>query len=446
MKSSKNLAILVDDEQYVRESTCQTLELQNIDVVSFARANRAIAHITREFSGVVISDIRMPDMDGIELLKAIQNIDIEIPVILITGHGDIPQAVQATQLGAYDYIEKPFSPKHLTKIIKKANQLRQLALEKRNLQEDLAIGDPLELILLGRSTLMENLREKIQTLACSDINVLVSGETGTGKELVARTIHEQSNRSAGPFITVNLSAMPELSLESELFGHESGAFSGAIRARFGRLEHAKNGTLFLDKIESVPLNIQTKILRVIEQKSFWRLGSSERVPLEARIIASSNVGLEELVDRGEFRKDLLYRISVINLLIPPLRERKEDIPRLFQHLVSLSARTLSKECPSVDSKTLSALIAEEWSGNVRELRNAADRYVMGFSITPTEEEYSSKMTLADRLLQSEKSVIAQALTGNSGDLKKTYESLGISRKTLYEKMHRHNLNKDYFKD
>jgi len=304
----------------------------------------------------------------------------------------------------------------------------------------------LELILLGRSTLMENLREKIQTLACSDINVLVSGETGTGKELVARTIHEQSNRSAGPFITVNLSAMPELSLESELFGHESGAFSGAIRARFGRLEHAKNGTLFLDKIESVPLNIQTKILRVIEQKSFWRLGSSERVPLEARIIASSNVGLEELVDRGEFRKDLLYRISVINLLIPPLRERKEDIPRLFQHLVSLSARTLSKECPSVDSKTLSALIAEEWSGNVRELRNAADRYVMGFSITPTEEEYSSKMTLADRLLQSEKSVIAQALTGNSGDLKKTYESLGISRKTLYEKMHRHNLNKDYFKD
>jgi len=446
MKSSKNLAILVDDEQYVRESTCQTLELQNIDVVSFARANRAIAHITREFSGVVISDIRMPDMDGIELLKAIQNIDIEIPVILITGHGDIPQAVQATQLGAYDYIEKPFSPKHLTKIIKKANQLRQLALEKRSLQEDLAIGDPLELILLGRSTLMENLREKIQALACSDINVLVSGETGTGKELVARTIHEQSNRSAGPFITVNLSAMPELSLESELFGHESGAFSGAIRARFGRLEHAKNGTLFLDKIESVPLNIQTKILRVIEQKSFWRLGSSERVPLEARIIASSNVGLEKLVDRGEFRKDLLYRISVINLLIPPLRERKEDIPRLFQHLVSLSARTLSKECPSVDSKTLSALIAEEWSGNVRELRNAADRYVMGFSITPTEEEYSSKMTLADRLLQSEKSVIAQALTGNSGDLKKTYESLGISRKTLYEKMHRHNLNKDYFKD
>jgi len=419
MKSSKNLAILVDDEQYVRESTCQTLELQNIDVVSFARANRAIAHITREFSGVVISDIRMPDMDGIELLNAIQNIDIEIPVILITGHGDIPQAVQATQLGAYDYIEKPFSPKHLTKIIKKANQLRQLVLEKRNLQEDLAIGDPLELILLGRSTLMENLREKIQALACSDINVLVSGETGTGKELVARTIHEQSNRSAGPFITVNLSAMPELSLESELFGHESGAFSGAIRARFGRLEHAKNGTLFLDKIESVPLNIQTKILRVIEQKSFWRLGSSERVPLEARIIASSNA---------------------------PLRERKEDIPRLFQHLVSLSARTLNKECPSVDSKTLSALIAEEWSGNVRELRNAADRYVMGFSITPTEEEYSSKMTLADRLLQSEKSVIAQALTGNSGDLKKTYESLGISRKTLYEKMHRHNLNKDYFKD
>ncbi|WP_350333547.1 sigma-54-dependent transcriptional regulator [Coralliovum pocilloporae] len=446
MEALKNYAvILIDDEEDVRQSTGQVLELQDIDVLSFARAERAVARLGRSFDGAVVSDIRMSGMDGLQLLAAVQNIDHEIPVILITGHGDIAQAVKAIQSGAYDYIEKPALVDRLPQAIKKACRLRHLVLEKRAMERTLEATDPLELVLIGRSAPMEQVRQQVDALSDSSLSVHLTGETGTGKELVARTIHENSDRKDYPFVAVNLVSLQSASIEVELFGCEAGAFPGAIRTRIGRLEHARNGTLFLDKIESVPLPVQAKLLRVLEEGCVQRVGSHERIPLDTRIISSSNADLDHLVDTGAFRKDLLYRLAVIKLAIPPLRDRREDIPRLFQHLVNTSALRMQRPAPTIAAETLSALMEQTWEGNVRELRNAADRLVMGFS--PLEEPYeaASDETLADALLQQEKVVIARTLAEKNGDLKETYEALGLSRKTLYEKMQRHNLNRDDFR-
>lgn len=433
--------ILVDDEEDVRLATAQILELEALDVLPFARAERALERVGRGFPGVVISDIRMPKMDGMALLSAVHEIDPDLPVILITGHGDVPLAVEAMRRGAYDFLEKPFSNAALTDAVSRALAMRSLTLENRDMRRQIESRDPVEARLIGRAPAMVALRQKIRAVAGSDIDTLILGATGTGKELAARAIHEQSDRRDKPFAVVNLAALPPATIESELFGHEQGAFPGAHRARFGKFEHARGGTLVLDEIGAAPLDLQSKLLRVVEDRAVVRLGANERIDLDVRFIATSNRDLEAMAETGTFRHDLLFRLAVVTLVLPPLSDRAEDVPRLFQHLVTQSAARYRRAAPEIGTDVLIDLAARDWPGNVRELRNAADRFVLGLDDAAMA---ALELPLSELVERFEKGVVAAALARHTGDLKSTYESLGISRKTLYEKMQRHGLKREDF--
>ncbi len=435
--------ILVDDEEDIRLSVEQALEIRGFEVTSFARAERALDLASRTFDGVIISDIRMPKMDGLQFLSAVREIDPDLPVILITGHGDVPLAVEALRGGAYDFIEKPFPPDRLGEAVRRAIDLRRLTLENRVFRERQDTADPLDSAIVGRAAAMVELRQRIRTVAAAPMDVLVLGETGTGKELVARALHDLSPREDKPFVTVNLAALPPGTVESELFGHAAGAFPGALRGRVGRFEHARGGTLFLDEIGAAPLALQVKLLRAVEDRAIEPLGSNERVELDLRFIASTKEDLEELVAEGRFRDDLLYRLNAVTLQVPPLRDRPEDAPRLFQHFVSAAASRDRREAPEIPPESFLALSAAEWRGNVRELKNAAERFVLGLGIEETGAE-GQPATLAEQVDRFEKSAIAAALAASGGNLKATHETLGLSRKTLYEKMQKHQLKREDF--
>jgi len=435
--------ILVDDEEDVRLSTQQALELEDLSVTPYARPERVLDAISPKFSGVIVSDIRMPRMDGMQLLSAVREIDESIPVILVTGHGDVPLAVEAIRQGAYDFLEKPFSPDRLIAVVKRAAELRRLTLENRQIKAELDDSDPLEAFLIGRSNVMRELGQKIRTIAESEIDVLIVGETGTGKELSARIIHDLSDRKEKPFVAVNLAALPDGNIESELFGHEAGAFSGAHRARFGRFEHARGGTVFLDEIAAAPLALQAKLLRVVEERTIERVGSNERIELDVRFIASTNADLKAAVAANTFRSDLYYRLAPVTVIIPSLRERLDDAPRLFQHLLENAARRFQRETPDVSPDVLAALCHMEWPGNVREMRNVAERFVLGLGIDEHSEE-PAKRGLAEQVEQFEKATIAATLSAHDGNLKDSYESLQMSRKTLYEKMQKYGLRREDF--
>ncbi|MHA1528182.1 MAG: sigma-54-dependent transcriptional regulator [Alphaproteobacteria bacterium] len=440
---SSGRVILVDDEEDVRLATGQTLELEGYEVTTFARGDRALERIGRGFDGILISDIRMPVMDGLELLRAARERDPELPVILITGHGDVPLAVEAMRAGAYDFVEKPFDPKRLTDAVARASGMRRLTLENRALRSRLESRDALEAVLVGRAPIMVALRQQLRAVAATDADVLILGATGTGKELAARAIHDLSERREKPFVAVNMAALPETMIESELFGHEAGAFAGAHRARFGKFEHARGGTLLLDEIGAAPLALQAKLLRVIEERVIERLGSNEIVPLDVRFLTSTKEDLGALVATGRFRDDLYYRLAVVSLSLPPLTELTEDVPRLFQHLVNEAAMRYRREAPRVTPEVLTALSGRDWAGNVRELRNAADRFVLGLGIgSATIEDLDPG--LSARIDRFEKGAIAAELMIHGGNLKATYESLGLARKTLYEKMRKHHLRREDF--
>ncbi|HSF93544.1 MAG TPA: sigma-54 dependent transcriptional regulator [Thermohalobaculum sp.] len=435
--------ILIDDEEDIRVATGQTLELAGHGVTAFARGERALERLGQDFDGIVVSDIRMPGMDGLELLRAARALDPELPVILITGHGDVPLAVEAMRAGAYDFVEKPFDPKRLTDAVARAVGLRHLTLENRALRSELEQRAAPEDGLVGRAPVMAALRQQLRAVAATDADALILGATGTGKELAARAVHRLSERRDRPFVAVNMAALPESLIESELFGHEAGAFAGAHRARFGKFEHARGGTLLLDEIGAVPLSLQAKLLRVIEERVIERLGSNEKIPLDVRFLASTKEDLGALVAEGRFRDDLYYRLAVVSLHMPPLAERVEDVPRLFQHLVNEAALRYRREAPAVTAEILTGLAGRAWPGNVRELRNAADRFVLGLGIGDSAPD-GDPQGLAERVDRFEKSAIAAELAVHGGNLKATYESLGLSRKTLYEKMQRHRLRREDF--
>ena len=440
---SAGSVILVDDEEDVRRATSQKLELEGFEAECFARADRAIERVGRGFEGVLISDIRMPHKDGLELLREVREIDPDLPVILITGHGDVPLAVKAMQAGAYDFLEKPFPASRLLDAVTRATEKRRLTLENRDLRARLEQQDSLEAMLVGRSKAMVDLRQRLRTIAATDADVLILGDTGTGKELAARGLHQLSERRSRPFVAINMAALPADTIESELFGHESGAFAHAHRARVGKFEHARGGVLFLDEIGAVPLALQAKLLRAIEDRVIERLGSNERIELDVRFLASSKEDLATAVKEGRFRDDLYYRLNVVTLSLPPMSQRMDDAPRLFQHLVNQAAGRYRREAPALTAEVLAQVAAREWPGNVRELRNAADRYLLGLGL----DEDSPALvggSLAEQVRDFEKNAIAAALVANGGNLKATYEALGLSRKTLYEKMHRYGLQRDDF--
>ncbi|WP_061238749.1 sigma-54 dependent transcriptional regulator [Ectopseudomonas composti] len=430
--------IVVDDEAAIREAVQQWLELSGFTVRTCASAVEALAVVDRDFPGIVVSDVRMPGSDGLQLLDKLLQIDSDLPVILVTGHGDVPMAVQALRQGAYDFIEKPFTPERLLDSVRRALDKRRLVCENRQLRRQVADKGRIESQLIGISRPMENLRRQILELAGTSVNVLIRGETGSGKERVARSLHDFSPRASKAFAALNCAAIPETIFESELFGHESGAFTGAQAKRIGRIEHADGGTLFLDEVESLPLAQQVKLLRVLQEKTLERLGSNKSIQVDLRVISAAKPDLLDEVRAGRFREDLVYRLNVATLHIPPLRERREDIPLLFEHFAHEAAQRHGREAPPLAPSELARLLGHDWPGNVRELINAAERHALGLSSPPPAERFAGQ-ALAQQMEAFEAQCLHNALLHCQGNITAVMEMLQLPRRTLNEKMQRHGL-------
>ena len=443
--------IFIDDEKPIREALGQTLELEDYDVSLFSSAKQALEVLDSQYSGVIISDINMPGIDGITFLKQALSIDPELSVILLTGHGDISMAVDAMRLGAYDFLEKPFSTEHLLDIVKRAADKRELVLENRDLRRELEAQSGPGPRILGNTPQIKQLRRILSHIKDTPADVLIHGETGTGKELVARFLHDHSMRQNHPFVAINCGAIPETMIESELFGYESGAFTGAQKKRIGKIVHANGGTLFLDEIESMPMSLQIKLLRVLEERVVEPLGTNKAVPVDIRIIAATKDDLKRMGDRGQFRHDLYYRLNVVSVDIPPLRERRDDIPMLFQNFTRSASTRYGIEPPTISLEQQQKLLEHDWPGNVRELKNLAERLVlMGDASTLCDNNQFSddpvSYSLAERMHQFEFTLLCDALKRHNGRLKEVQEELGLARKTLYDKMKKHNIDKEDYKN
>lgn len=442
---------LVDDDSQLRKAMRQTLELEGMNVTAFPRAEQALESLSEDFDGVVITDVRMPGMDGLQFFARLQQIDPDLPVILITGHGDVPMAVTALQNGAYDFITKPFPAERMVESARRALEKRRLVMENRALRLAATQAED-DLPLIGQTPAMERLRSTLRHIADTDVDVLVAGETGSGKEVVATALHRWSKRRAkANFVALNCGALPETVIESELFGHEAGAFTGAQKKRVGRIEHSSGGTLFLDEIESMPLAIQVKMLRVLEMREVSPLGSNDERAVDIRVVAAAKVDLGNPAQRGDFRDDLYYRLNVVTLSIPPLRERRDDIPLLFSHFVKKAADRFSMPVPQMTAAVSRHLADHEWPGNVRELGHFAERVVLGVENSvavsrPAEAAQDISGTLSDRMERQEAHIIREMLEKFDGDVSDTITALGIARKTFYDKLQRHNINRsDYAK-
>ncbi|MBV2133873.1 sigma-54 dependent transcriptional regulator [Pseudomonas sp. MAP12] len=433
--------LIVEDDPHVLLGCQQALALEDIPSEGVGSAEEALARVGEDFAGIVISDIRLPGMDGLSLLGQLKARDRSLPVVLITGHGDISMAVGAMRDGAYDFMEKPFSPERLVDVARRALEQRSLAREVSALRRQLAGRQALEERLIGRSPAMAQLRALIANVADTSANVLIEGETGTGKELVARCLHDFSRRQDRPFVALNCGGLPESLFESEIFGHEAHAFTGAGKRRIGKVEHASGGTLFLDEIESMPLNLQIKLLRVLQEHSLERLGSNQSIAVDCRVIAATKADLDELGRRGQFRSDLYYRLNVVTLELPPLRERREDIPLLFEHFLQLSALRFDRPVPELDRQTLAGLLAHDWPGNVRELRNVAERFALGlpaFKKSGSGAE-SGGPNFAEAVEAFEKRLLGDALERHGGNLSQASQALGMAKTTLFDKVKKYRL-------
>ncbi|GAA5171858.1 sigma-54-dependent transcriptional regulator [Modicisalibacter zincidurans] len=441
---------LVDDDPGVRESLSQWFELGELAVRSFASGEAVLAALDAgEPCGALISDVKMPGLDGLSLLRAVQALDDEVPVLLITGHGDVPMAVGAMRQGAWDFIEKPYEPERLEEQVRRALERRRLSQENRRLRQALRQGG-LAARLIGEAPGMQRLRDELANLAPTRANVLVFGETGSGKEVVARCLHEFGPGQAAPFVALNCGAIaPEL-FESELFGHEKGAFTGALETRVGKLEHASGGTLFLDEIESMPLTAQVKLLRALQEGEVTRLGSNRVIALDLRVVAASKSDLLALASERAFREDLYYRLAIAELTIPPLRERREDIALLFAHFCRQAAEVHQRPLREMDSELFAALSRHAWPGNLRELRNAATRHTLGLDIpqlTPQPGDVPREAaggSLNDQVAAFEASLLRAALAHHQGNIQAVLDELDLPRRTLNQKMHKYRLRRDAF--
>ena len=438
----------VDDDDDLRNANRQTLELAGYKVTPFADAMSALRFLSADFPGVVVTDVRMPHIDGFELFRRLRTVDPDLPVILVTGHGDIDMAVEAMREGAYDFIAKPYPADRLVQTIRRALEKRRLVIENRQLRLALESSDE-TLPLIGQTPVMQNLRKTLRHVANADVDVLIAGETGTGKDVAAGLLHEWSRRKDGNFVALNCGALPDTVIESELFGHEAGAFTGAQKKRIGRIEYASGGTLFLDEIESMPLATQVKLLRVLETREVTPLGTNEHRPVDLRVVAAAKVDLGSPEQRANFREDLFYRLNVVTVSIPPLRERKDDIPLLFTHFLQRAAARFKSEPPELTAALRARLMDHDWPGNVRELSHFAERMALGLDeLTGVQVSQSTnKVPLPDAVENYEARLIRDALAANHGDVRSTIEALGIPRKTFYDKLQRHGIDRsDYVKN
>ena len=447
---ARTQVLLIDDDPHLRQALSQTLDLAGLSVTSLADARGVAARIGRDWPGVVVSDIRMPGIDGLQLLEQLHAQDPDLPVLLITGHGDVPLAVQAMRAGAYDFLEKPFASDDLQGSVRRALALRQLVLDNRSLRLALADRQALAARLVGQSPALQRLREQVGALANIAADVLILGETGAGKEVVARALHDLSNRRDGPFVAINAGALAESVVESELFGHEPGAFTGAAKRRIGKFEFANGGTLFLDEIESMTLEVQVKLLRLLQERVVERLGGNQSIPLDIRVIAATKEDLRQAADQGRFRADLYYRLNVATLRIPPLRERGDDILLLFQHFADSASTRHGLPARELQPGQRAQLLRHPWPGNVRELQNAGERFALGLGLDldagpeapldSPEHATLANATLSEQVEAFERSLIAAELSRSHGSLRSLAEALGVPRKTLHDKLRKHGLS------
>ena len=430
--------LLVEDEQAVRMATAQTLELGGFDVHACESAELAQPWLHAGFGGVVVTDVRLPGRSGLELLADAVAADPELPVIVVTGHGDVGMAVEAMRAGAYDFIEKPFAAERLLETVRRAQEKRRLVMENRQLKAAW-FSHPDMPALIGQSPAIERVRTLIRTVGPTPADVLINGQTGTGKEVVARHLHGASGRK-GPFVAINCAALPESVFESEIFGHEAGAFTSAQKRRIGKLEYANGGTVFLDEIESMPLALQVKLLRVLQERRLERLGGNDSIQVDCRIIAASKADLLQLSAQGGFREDLYYRIGVVGIDLPRLAERREDIPLLLAHFVQGAALRYQRPAPQWSMAQMAEWKAREWPGNVRELRNFADRLVLGVADVQAAPAEQGGDTLPQRVDAYERALIAEALAAQEGNVAAAADRLGIPKKTLYDKLKKYQLS------
>ncbi|WJT10488.1 sigma-54-dependent transcriptional regulator [Vibrio harveyi] len=438
---------LIEDDDIVRQATSQWLQLAGFDVTAFSLGEEGKAAILSQEFDAIVSDVRLPDTDGLSILESLIANHIPTPIILITGHGDVDMAVGALQNGAFDFIEKPFQPERLSQRVTDAVESYRAQTSTQDRQEYLSSVSGLEEVLIGRSRVMQQLREQVAKLARIDTNVIIYGETGCGKELVATSLHNESQRSPHHFVPINCGAIPENLFESELFGHEAGAFTGAGKKRIGKLEYADKGTLFFDEIESMPLSMQVKVLRSLQEHTVERVGGNQQISVDLRVIAAAK---EDLNDHGEFRQDLYYRLNVAQIYLPPLREREEDALILFEHF-ALKSNPGSRPLSEADRK---AILAYALPGNVRELRNVAMRFALDETVSvmeilssrpsSTTEETQAGVPLAIQLHNFERKVLHDSLVRHEGRITDVMVELDLPRRTLNQKMQKFGLNRsDY---
>jgi two-component system C4-dicarboxylate transport response regulator DctD len=432
---------LIEDDEAVMRACAQTLKLARIDVRTFDCAEKALAALDEETASVIVSDVRMPGMSGLELLDLMWLRDRDVPVILITGHGDVTMAVQAMRAHAYDFIEKPFNSARLVDVVRRALEKRALLQENQRLREQL--GNMREMPLIGSSESIQRVARTIDSLAATDVDIMIHGETGTGKEIVAYALHTRSGRT-GPFVALNCGALPESVFESEIFGHETGAFTGADRKRIGKIEYATDGTLFLDEIESMPLALQVKLLRVLQERRIERLGSNLSIPVNCRVVVATKADLKQLSEQGGFRSDLYYRLNVVTIELPPLRQRLNDIGPLMTYFLLQAGRRFNREPPTWDEQDLFRWQHHDWPGNVRELKAVAERLCLGVD-DGLEAVALPAVSLAARLENYERGLIREALRSARGNVTEAAERLLLPKKTLYDKLARHQLDPETFR-
>jgi DNA-binding NtrC family response regulator len=445
MATKTGSILIVDDEYSVRDSLYNWFRKDGFRVTAAENAALALKAMQDDRFDVALLDIKMPGMDGMELQKHIHRIDAEVAVIMITAFASVDTAVQALKQGAFDYVTKPIDPDELSHLVMRAMEQRRLREENLQLREtidDLVAVDE----IIGDSPPMRKVLELVEHVAQTDATVLILGESGTGKEVIARAIHANSNRRYFPIVTVNCGALPESLLESELFGHEKGAFTGAHHRRKGKIEMADGGTLFLDEVGSITPKMQVDLLRVLETKELTRLGGSRSIPVDFRVICATNENLEQMVSEGRFREDFFYRINVFTIELPPLRARRSDIPALAEHFVARFARQMDKRITDISPAAMDLLTACDWPGNVRELSNAIERaMVVGAPPMIRPEDLPLRKTSPGgnatdlSLAEMEKRHIAAVLDSTGGNVTQAAEILEVDRVTVYNKIKKYGL-------
>ncbi|GAA4023605.1 sigma-54 dependent transcriptional regulator [Actimicrobium antarcticum] len=434
--------VLVEDEPALRLATGQTLELGGFTVQACASAEPAVAYLNIDYPGVLVTDVRLPGRSGLQLLAQVTALDPDLPVVVVTGHGDVEMAVEAMRAGAYDFIEKPFAAERLLATVRRAQEKRSLILANRRLLAAWSQHPDLP-PLLGQSPAIERVRALIASLGPAPVDVLINGQTGSGKEVVARHLHAASGRK-GHFVAINCGALPESVFESEIFGHEAGAFTSALKRRIGKLEYAHGGTLFLDEIESMPLNLQVKLLRVLQERTLERLGGNEAVPFDCRVIAATKVDLLQLSAAGSFREDLYYRLGVVSIGLPRLSQRRDDIALLLAHFVQSAAVRFQRARPAWTAAQMAQWQSRDWPGNVRELRNFAERLVLGIVDDAPAEAAAATAAAPESNLPAlldvyECTLITAAMQASDASVALAAERLGLPKKTLYDKLKKYRI-------